>query len=58
MTNEQESLEVTKTAPAPIPLRTSGPYVAVTPALANPPVRAMAVIYAVTRKDLETRNAL
>jgi hypothetical protein len=57
MTNEQESLEVTKTAPAPIPQQMSN-YVAVTPTLANPPMRAMAVIYAVTRKDLETRNTL
>jgi|HubBroStandDraft_6_1064221.scaffolds.fasta_scaffold00417_18 hypothetical protein len=56
MTNEQDSYETVKTAPAPIQLRTSGPFVAITPHISNPDARASAAFYANVRKDLQARG--
>jgi hypothetical protein len=56
MTNERDSYETTKTAPVPTPLPASGPFVAVTPTVANPDPHASAAFYATVRKDLATRG--
>jgi hypothetical protein len=56
MPNEQESYEATKTAPAPTPLPTSGPFIAVTPGTLSPNPGATAAFYATVRKDLQTRE--
>jgi hypothetical protein len=56
MTNEQDSYGIVKAAPAPMPLQTSGPFVAVTPSVTKPDPRASAAFYQTVRKDLETRG--